>query len=261
MNFDLVLCGVGGQGVLSTAYVVDHAAVDAGLHFKQPEVHGMAQRGGAVSAQVRLSSQPVRSDLISEGSASLVLSVEPLESLRYLSLLSPDGWIVTDVTPLKNIPNYPELAQLFEVLFKVPRLVTVDATRLATKAGAMKAQNMVVLGASASHLPLPVELLERHLRRLFEAKGERVVDANLRAFRMGQAADRFRAGLERAGVPLGLVARVVGRLSFEATPAPDEVVQAWAKRLLAADGAAFAARVFASRDLLSLDPSILTTLP
>lgn len=103
MNFDLVLCGVGGQGVLTTAYVVDHAATDAGLHFKQPEVHGMAQRGGAVSAQVRLSDKPVSSDLISQGSAGAVLSVEPLESLRYMALLAADGWIITDVTPLKNI--------------------------------------------------------------------------------------------------------------------------------------------------------------
>lgn len=253
MNFDLVLCGVGGQGVLSTAYVVDHAAVDAGLHFKQPEVHGMAQRGGAVSAQVRFSDAPLSSDLISDGSAGLVLSVEPLESLRYLSLLKPDGWIVTDVTPLKNIANYPELPQLFEVLFRVERLVPVDATRLAAKAGAMKAQNMVVLGAAASHLPLPVELLEKHIAALFQAKGERLVEANKRAFRMGQSADRFRTALMDKGVPLGRVARVVARLSFDATPPDAAVVDAWARRLLGPDGAAFAERVFASGDLLPVD--------
>ncbi|MFZ5442507.1 MAG: indolepyruvate oxidoreductase subunit beta [Myxococcota bacterium] len=260
MNFDLVLCGVGGQGVLTTAYVVDHAATDAGLYFKQPEVHGMAQRGGAVSAHVRLSSAPVASDLISQGSAGAVLSVEPLESLRYTSLLAADGWIITDVTPLKNISDYPELPRLYEVLFAVPNLVTVDATRLAAKAGAMKAQNMVVLGAAAAHLPLPVELLEKHVTSLFTPRGERVLQANLKAFRLGQAADRFRAALVSAGVPSALVARVVPRLDLETTPVSSEVVQAWAKRLLGSDGATFAARVFDSRDLLAVDAKVPTTL-
>lgn len=260
MNFDLVLCGVGGQGVLSTAYVVDHAAVEAGLHLKQPEVHGMAQRGGAVSAQVRLSSQPVASDLISEGGASAVLSVEPLESLRYMALLSPDAWIITDVTPLNNIADYPPLPQLFDLIFKLPRLVLVDATRLASKAGAIKAQNMVVLGAAAAHLPLPAALLEKHLAALFAAKGERVVEANLRAFRMGQAADAFGTALLGLGVQQALVARVVPRLSFEASTAPQAVVSAWAERLLRPDGAQLAARVFDARDLLPLEPRVPAAL-
>ena len=253
MNFDLVLCGVGGQGVLSTAYVVDHAAVDAGLHFKQPEVHGMAQRGGAVSAQVRLSSEPVSSDLISEGSASAVLSVEPLESLRYMALLRPDAWIITDVTPLQNIADYPALPQLFELLFQLPRVIAVDATRLANKAGAMKAQNMVVLGAAAAHLPLPVELLEKHLVALFTAKGERVVDANRRAFRMGLSAAAFGAALGARDVSASRAAKVVSRLSFEPTPAPEAVVEAWTRRLQQQDGDAFANRVFAAGELLPLE--------
>lgn len=260
MKFDLVLCGVGGQGVLSTASVVDNAAMDAGLHFKQPEVHGMAQRGGAVSAQVRLSSNPLASDLISEGEAKAVLSVEPLESLRYMTLLDPEGWIITDVTPLKNIANYPELPRLFELIFKLPHVVCVDATRLASKAGAMKAQNMVVLGAAAAHLPLPVPLLEKHLAALFAAKGERVVEANRRAFRMGMAADGFGTALLARHVPQRLVAQVTPRLSFEPEPVPEPVVNAWAERLLKPDGAAAAARVFASRDLFSLEPAIPAAL-
>lgn len=256
MNFDLVLCGVGGQGVLSTAYVIDHAAADSGLHFKQPEVHGMAQRGGAVSAQVRLSDTPVSSDLISEGGASVVLSVEPLESLRYANLLKPDGWIVTDVTPLKNIAHYPDLAKLYQVLFSAPHVVAVDATRLAAKAGAMKALNMVVLGAAAAQLPLALEALERHIEGMFKAKGERLVTANLRAFRMGRAAAGFGAALVAKGVPRAVAARVVPRLDFEATPVPEAVVQAWAERLLRPDGAAIAEKVFAARDLLALDPAV-----
>jgi len=110
MNYDLVVCGVGGQGVLTMAGVIDHAIHEAGLHLKQSEVHGMAQRGGAVSAFVRISDLPVASDLIADGTASMVLSVEPMEALRYTQLLRPDGWIVTDITPMINVDNYPSLA-------------------------------------------------------------------------------------------------------------------------------------------------------
>jgi indolepyruvate ferredoxin oxidoreductase beta subunit len=243
MNYDLVLCGVGGQGVLSIAWVIDHAAHEAGLHFKQSEVHGMAQRGGAVSAFVRLSDKAVASDLIATGTASLVLSMEPMEALRYTQLLRPDGWIVTDVTPLEN-DAYPQHDALYKVLFSVPRLVAMDATRLATKAGTVKAQNMVVLGAAASHLPLPLELLERQVNELFAPKGERIVKANINAFRMGAAAARFAAELVAAGVPSGVLARVLPRLIFEPQSVPPASVSAWCERLLAIDGAQTALRLF-----------------
>ncbi len=253
MKFDLVLCGVGGQGVLTTAYVLDHAAVDAGLYFKQPEVHGMAQRGGAVSAQLRISDVPVSSDVISDGGASLIISVEPMESLRYLQLLRPDGWIVTDVTPLKNIADYPDLTRLYQTLFSLPHVLAVDASRLAAKAGVMKAPNIVVLGAAASLLPLAVPSLEKHIAALFAAKGERVQTANRKAFRMGRAASRFAAALTERGVPHALMARVVARLDFDETPAPVPVVEAWSERLLKPDGADLAARVLGSHDLVPLD--------
>lgn len=256
MNFDLVLCGVGGQGVLSTAYVIDHAAVDAGLHFKQPEIHGMSQRGGAVSAQVRLGSAPIASDLISTGEAKAVLSVEPMESLRYLSLLASDGWVFTDVTPLKNMAGYPDTAKLYEVLFSLPHVVAVNATKLAAKAGASKAQNMVVLGAAASHLPFPVELLEKHLRALFQVKGEHVVTANLKAFRMGLTASAFGAALIARGVSAPIAARVVARLDFDATPVAEDVVNAWAERLLRSDADALSKRVLAAGDTLPLEAQL-----
>jgi indolepyruvate ferredoxin oxidoreductase beta subunit len=256
MNFDIVLCGVGGQGVLSTAYVIDHAAVDAGLFFKQPEIHGMSQRGGAVSAQVRIADEPVSSDLISTGSAKAVLSVEPMESLRYLSLLSKDGWVFTDVTPLKNIAEYPDPAKLYDVLFSLPHVVAVDATRLAAKAHAAKAQNMVVLGLAASHLPFSLESLEKNITELFKGKGEHVVTANLKAFRMGCAASEFGTALVRHGVKPAVAARVVARLDFDPAPVAEPVIAAWTKRLLAADGAEVAARVFASKDVLPLDPQV-----
>jgi indolepyruvate ferredoxin oxidoreductase, beta subunit len=256
MNYDLVICGVGGQGVLSIAWIIDHAAVEAGLHIKQPEVHGMAQRGGAVCAFVRIADAPIASDLVADGTASLVLSVEPMESLRYAKMLRPDGWIVTDVTPLKNVAAYPDTARLFEVLFSVPRLVAVDAGALARRAGAAKANNMAMLGAAASLLPLPTPLIEKHLRALFAAKGARIVAANVDAFRMGEAASRFAAALVAGGVPQAVVARVVPRLGFEPRAVAADVIAQWLGRLRAPGAAALAARIFATGEIVSLDSGL-----
>ncbi len=252
MNYDLVLCGVGGQGVLSIAWVIDHAAHEAGLHFKQSEVHGMAQRGGAVSAFVRISDKPVASDLIATGAASMVLSMEPMEALRYTQLLRPDGWIVTDVTPLEN-DAYPQHEALYKVLFSVPRLVALDATRLATKAGTVKAQNMVVLGAAASQLPLSLELLEDQIQALFADKGERIVKANINAFRTGAAASQFAASLGDAGVPSDVLARVLPRLTFEPQPVSQKSIDAWCQRLLAPDAAESAMRMFEAAAVVPVD--------
>lgn len=253
MNYDLVLCGVGGQGVLTIAWVIDHAAHQAGLYLKQSEVHGMSQRGGAVSAFVRISDRSVASDLIANGTASMVLSVEPLEALRYTSLLRPDGCIVTDVTPLINVDPYPQPDALFRVLFSAPHLVALDANRLAQKAGSIKAQNMVVLGAAAAQLPLPPELLEKQLHALFPDKGERIVKANINAFRIGAAASQFAAKLIAAGVSSGLLARVVPRLLFEPRPVSRVTVKAWCQRLLASDGALVAQRLFGAADAVSVE--------
>ena len=253
MNFDLVVCGVGGQGVLSIAWVIDHAAVAAGFQLKQPEVHGMAQRGGAVSAFVRIADAPIASDLIPDGSAHVVLSVEPMESLRYTKLLRPDGWIVTDVTPLVNVVDYPALDALFGVLFSVPRVIAVDAMRLAHKAGTVKAQNMVMLGAAARLLPVPVPLLEQQVRALFAAKGHRIVNANVNAFRMGDAASRFSAALVAGGVAAGVAARAVASLEFGPEPMADDAVAAWVERLRGPEGAATAMRLYAARGIKAED--------
>lgn len=258
-NFDLVLAGVGGQGVLSIAWVLDHAAHAAGWRLKQSEVHGMAQRGGAVSAFVRLSDEPVSSDLIAAGSASLIAAVEPLEALRYTGLLRQDGTIVTDVTPMVNIDNYPDHEALYKVLFSAPNLVAVDATRLAHAAGTMKAQNTVVLGAAAPLLPLPIETVEAQLQALFEPKGERIVHANLRAFRKGCAATGFVQALRAAGVPSARVARVSARLAFAPHPVEPDLIAAWADRLLGPHGEGTATQVFAAPRLVPLDAVLAVT--
>jgi indolepyruvate ferredoxin oxidoreductase beta subunit len=188
MKQDIILAGVGGQGILSIAFVIDNAALEEGLNFKQAEVHGMAQRGGAVQSHLRISNEVIYSDLIPKGEADMILSVEPLETLRYFDYLSPEGIVVSSSSPYINIPDYPNLETILDKIKGVERRIIVDSQRLAKKAGFSKAQNMVVLGAASSYLILKRESLERFIRALFERRGERVVEINLEAFRLGREA-------------------------------------------------------------------------
>lgn len=191
-RLDAVLSGVGGQGVLSIGALIAGAAADAGLWVKQSEVHGMSQRGGAVEAYLRVSSRPIKSDLIGHGEADLILSLEPVEALRHLEMLRPGGVVVTSTEPVQNVPDYPELEVVLDRLRSLPGTVLVDAGHLARAAGNAKAANVVIVGAAAPYLPVSTEAIEERIRRIFEAKGEKVVDANLAA---------FRAGLAEAAVP------------------------------------------------------------
>jgi indolepyruvate ferredoxin oxidoreductase beta subunit len=188
MKQDIILAGVGGQGILSIAFVVDHAALEEGISFKQAEVHGMAQRGGAVQSHLRLSSEPIYSDLIPKGEADIVLSVEPLESLRYLDYLSPEGILVTSSSPYKNIPDYPDLDEIVDKIKLVRRSIVVDSEELAKEAGSSKSQNMVMLGAASNSLVLKEESLMKFIRVLFQPRGEKMVEMNLKAFRSGREA-------------------------------------------------------------------------
>jgi len=188
MKQDIILAGVGGQGILSIAYVIDNAALADGLFFKQAEVHGMAQRGGAVQSHMRLSDGTIWSDLIPKGQADLILSVEPLEALRYLDYLRPDGTVVTSSTPYRNIPDYPEIDRVLEAVRRAPRAIVVDSEKLAKEAGTVKAQNVVLLGAAASFLILKEESLLATIDALFRPRGPVVLEANLKAFALGRKA-------------------------------------------------------------------------
>jgi len=185
---DILLAGVGGQGILSIAYVLDHAALEEGLFLKQAEVHGMAQRGGAVQSHLRLSSQAIFSDLIPRGGVDMILSVEPLEAVRYLDTLAPQGVVVSSSTPFRNIPDYPELEGLLGRLRGAPRTVVVDSEKLAKEAGSSRAQNMVMLGAAAPFLILGEGSLRRFIEALFKPRGESLVATNLKAFDLGRRA-------------------------------------------------------------------------
>ncbi|MDR2393551.1 MAG: indolepyruvate oxidoreductase subunit beta [Treponema sp.] len=189
MKTDIILAGVGGQGVLSIATIIAQAAVTETLSVRQSEVHGMAQRGGAVLAHLRIAKGSIFSDLVPKGEADIIIAMEPLEGLRYASWLSPTGVLVSAVEPLVNIPDYPEVDIIYQTLARFPRYRLAPAAQLAKEAGLTKAVNMVMVGASSPFLPVSVETLEHTIEALFASKKPALQEANLQAFRLGRRAD------------------------------------------------------------------------
>ena len=185
MKTDIVLAGVGGQGILSIATILGAAALRENLYIKQAEVHGMSQRGGDVQSNLRLSSKPIASDLIPLGSADLIVSLEPMEALRYMPWLSKNGWIVNSTLPFVNIPNYPEMGEVTAELERHPNLVAFDMDEVAKEVATARCSNMVLLGAAAPFIELEAEKIEEGIRSVFSAKGDKIVDMNITAFRAG----------------------------------------------------------------------------
>ncbi len=199
MKYDVILAGVGGQGVLSLAAVIALGAMKGGLQVRQSEVHGMAQRGGAVQAHLRLSDRGIAADLVGRGRADLILGMEPVESLRYLAFLGPGGVLITAGEPVRNIPDYPELAEVHAQVRRLPRARLVEAEALARQAGSARATNMVMVGAASRSLPVAPEHLVQAIEEAFASKGEEVVRLNLRAFRLGRDAGGEDSGEGAAG--------------------------------------------------------------
>lgn len=185
MKADIILSGVGGQGILSIAAVIGEAALKEGLYMKQAEVHGMGQREGDVQSNLRLSDRPVASDLIPRGQADLIISLEPMESLRYLPYLKKEGWLVTNSQPFVNIPNYPDLALVNAELDKLPNKVVLDVEAIAKELGSVRAANIVMLGAATPFIGLEYGKIEEGIRRIFARKGEEIVALNLAALKAG----------------------------------------------------------------------------
>lgn len=186
MKSDIILSGVGGQGIVSIAAVIGMAALDNNLFIKQSEVHGMSQRGGAVQSHLRISETEIASDLIPEGTADIIISVEPMESLRYLPYLKVDGWIVTNTTPFINIPDYPDLTELIKEIEKIPHHITINADEIARQVKSPRSSNMVVLGAASHFVDVPYTSLENGVKKIFERKGDKVVQLNLEALKAGR---------------------------------------------------------------------------
>ena len=188
MKNDIILAGVGGQGILSIAAAIGLAALENNLYFKQSEVHGMSQRGGDVYSHFRLSDKPVLSDLIPHGKASLIISVEPMESLRYLPWLSKQGWLVTNSSPYINITDYPPVEEILAEIRKIKNHKILDADTMAKEAGSSKSMNMVILGAASHYIDLPFTDLENAVRKMFSKKGVEIVETNIKALRAGRNA-------------------------------------------------------------------------
>ena len=188
MKTDIILCGVGGQGILSIATIIGEAAMKEDLYIKQAEVHGMSQRGGDVQSNLRISSEPIASDLIPTGSADVIISMEPMEALRYLPFLSKEGWIITSSAPFVNIPNYPEIETIKADLEKLPHVIMLDIEQKAKDAGVPRSANVILLGAAQKALGIEYQKLEDAIRRVFARKGDAVVDANIKALAIGREA-------------------------------------------------------------------------
>lgn len=185
MRADIILSGVGGQGILSIAAVIGEAALKEGLYMKQAEVHGMSQRGGDVQSNLRLSDQPIASDLIPKGHADLIISLEPMESLRYLPYLKKEGWLVTNSQPFVNIPNYPDIDKVNEELNKLPHKVILDVEAIAKEVATARAANIVMLGAATPFIGIEYDKIADGIRHIFARKGEEVVEMNLKALKAG----------------------------------------------------------------------------
>jgi len=186
MKCDIILAGVGGQGILTIAATIGLAAVEQGLFLKQAEVHGMSQRGGDVQSHLRLSDREIHSDLIPIGKADLIISVEPMEALRYLPWLSPEGWVVTSSVPYVNITDYPATEEIMTELEKTGNTVILDADAIAKDLGSARSGNMVILGAASGYISIPFESLENAVKKLFGRKGEAIVGLNLKALYAGR---------------------------------------------------------------------------
>ena len=190
MKTDIILCGVGGQGILSIATIIGEAAMNENLYIKQAEVHGMSQRGGDVQSNLRISSDPIHSDLIPKGGADVIISMEPMEALRYLPYLAKDGWIITSSTPFVNIPNYPDMEVINADLDKLPNVIRIDTEQMAKDNGIARSANVILLGAAQKALGIEYTKLEDAIRRVFGRKGDAVVEANIKALALGRAAQK-----------------------------------------------------------------------
>lgn len=189
MKKDIILAGVGGQGILTIATIIGDAAAVAGLSLKQAEVHGMSQRGGDVQSNLRLSTEGIHSDLIRQGTADLIISMEPMEALRYLPSLGGDGWVVTSSHPFKNIPNYPDEQALMAEIGALPHTAILPIEDLARDGGVPKCANVVLLGMAAKYIEiLSAEQLRESIARVFASKGEKIIEQNIKAFDIGLGA-------------------------------------------------------------------------
>lgn len=184
--FNVVIVGVGGQGVLLTSKIIAETALEQGLDVKQSEVHGMAQRGGSVISHVRFGKK-VYSPIVSEGDADLLIGFEPLETARYIHYLKKDGIVIYNTYRISSITvsigaeKYPE--DIDEIIKKnAKKVYPLDGTKLAVEAGDKRALNIVLLGASLKYLPLNKNIVLKAIENSVKGKA---LEINKKAFELG----------------------------------------------------------------------------
>ncbi|HUI67423.1 MAG TPA: indolepyruvate oxidoreductase subunit beta [Nitrospirota bacterium] len=186
--YNILISGVGGQGVLLTSKIIAEAALLQGLDVKQSEVHGMAQRGGSVLSQVRFGDK-VFSPIVSEGEADLLIGFEPLETARYLHFLKDDGAVIYNTRPIGTIgvsvavEKYP--ANINDIIKnRIKTIVPFDGTQLAVAAGDKRTLNLVMLGAALKFIPLKESII---IDAIMNTVPKKVLEINQKAFVAGKA--------------------------------------------------------------------------
>lgn len=188
MKIDIIFAGVGGQGIISAAAMVVQTATKLGLNAKQNEVHGMAQRGGSVVCFVRISDEEISSNTIPKGQADFIFATEPMEAIRYIDYISPNGTVITNDTPFINIPEYPDTDKLLGFLKNESNAIIIDGKRLNEEISNPKVANTAVLGVLIPRLGINkmeetfIELIE--LR--FKSKGDKIIELNKKAYWWGK---------------------------------------------------------------------------
>ncbi len=188
-TINILLAGVGGQGVLLASQILTKVAMAADLDVKQSEVHGMSQRGGSVTSHVRFGDK-IYSPTIDDGAADFVLGFERLEALRNAHCVAPGGKIfynsmrINPSTVASGVSSYPEGIES-TIKGYAEDVFVIDGLGLAKQAGSVRAANTVMVGAISSFLPFPDPLWEEQLRKILPAK---LVELNLKAFKLGRQA-------------------------------------------------------------------------
>lgn len=185
-TYGLVVAGVGGQGALTIAQIILGAAWMDGYHVLQSEVHGMSQRGGEVSAHIIFSKDPVMSPTIEEGDADLLLGLEPLETLRHLTYLKKEANIITSITTIENMENYPTSKKILNLLKSIDGVIMIDSDLIAEEIHFSHGGNITLLGYASNYLPVNGEVWDKAIKERFKNKGNKIVDKNLLAFKTGK---------------------------------------------------------------------------
>lgn len=191
MKFDLVIAGVGGQGNIVASQAIAQCAMDAGYNVVNTETKGAAQRGGSVLSHVRFADKEIFSPIVPQGQADILLGFEPLEALRYINILNPNGKYVINTAPVptilanQKVDVYPSQEEILaEVAAKGLSGYLINATQAAKELGNVLLTNVIMLGAfTAISDVLPADAV---LNKLLSMVDQRYHEADVLAFTAGQ---------------------------------------------------------------------------